>query len=195
MHTRLGLDSASDYAGFGSGEGKCTNVTWSSTGAVAGNALSFACSMTANTGGTPNRAEGTLTLKESVSSEGIKGILFYVDFSRVDPDTSKAGPVASITLNGNDYRSNYGDKIGYYYLNGEWVQTTATNACRMQLPTGFAGWVYVPITSYTGAGTLYNAETGVGVAGVEITNMNLYTDYYTYSDQKSITFDEIIFVK
>ena len=191
---RIGLDAATDYAGFGSSAGKCTNISWSTTGAAYRGALSFACSMTANNGG-PNRAEGTLSLSSAVSPEGARGILFYVDFSRVDPDTSRSGPVASVTINGNTYRSNYGTKLGYYYEGGAWVETVATNACRMQLPEGYAGWVYVPFTSYSGAGTLYDAQSGIGLAGVEITTMNLYTDYYVYSDQKSITFDEIMLVK
>ena len=143
--------------------------------------------------GAGNRAEGNLVLGEGVSMKGVRGVLFYVDFSRVEAN-SGAGPVASVTLNGNDYRSNYGSKVGYYYQGGSWNQTSAVNACRMQLPVGFAGWVYVPLTSYTGAGALYDAETGIGL-DVTVTNMNLYTDGYVYSATNSITFDEILFVK
>ena len=195
---REGLDSQDDYLDFSSGSGKSTNIQWPASGGAYGGYLTFACSMTANNG-SPNRAEGNLQVNAAFTVKDVKGVLFWVDFSQVDPNPDKPGPVASVTMNKNTYRSSVDANrplsgIGYYLLDGEWIQTNAVNACRMQLTTGFKGWVYVPMTSYTGAGTLYDEAAGRGIEGEWISNMNLYTDYYTYSDQKSIGFDEILFV-
>ena len=200
INTRVGLESENDYLSFGSGEGKIANIVWGTPCGIYGNGLSFACSMTAGTNGTPNRAEGNLKLVDPIFPTGIKGVLWYVDFSKMEVDTAKEGPCASVTINGNKYRSNKngtgaGLNIGYYLKDGEWVQTTNVNSCRMQLPQGFAGWVYVPLTSYSGEGTLYDSTTGLGIEGEFITDMNLYTDHYVYSDTKSIVFDEILFVQ
>ena len=41
----------------------------------------------------------------------------------------------------------------------------------------------------------YDGTTGIGIEGKWIKDVRLYTDYYVYSDQKSITFDEVLFVK
>lgn len=197
VHTRIGLDSADSCFSL---EGESfTGVSFAGEHAVYGGALSFACNP--DTG----RAEVKINLKDNLHVHGIKGVMWYVDFSRVSPDPKNEGPCASISLADNVFRSNNGGfpgdyAIGYYYLGGEWNVTCNVNFCRMQLPEGFCGWVYVPLTSYNRlkAGTsteLYDAETGVGVEGLYVSVLRLHTDGYEYSDQKSITFDEIIFVK
>ena len=193
---RIGLEAAEDYLAL---DGvKYVNLGFSNTG-IYGNAFKMGCSMTAGSGGTPNRAEVEVQLFDPFSPEGLKGILWYVDFSEVDPhsDASKL-PCTSITVNRNEFRSNKdGDRAtrGYYLKDGEWVQTVNVNACRMEVPVGFKGWLYVPFTSYTGEGVLYDSVTGLGIEGKFVTAVRLYTDNYTYSDQKGIVFDEVIFVK
>ena len=200
IHTRIGLDTIDDYLAI---EGvKYANMTWDAQG-IYGGSCNFGCSMTAGSNGTPNRAECYVSFADSVDPAGMKGVMWYVDFSRVDPNTEKGGPCTSITLGNNTYRSNLGDgsntglgkATGYYYNNGEWVQTTNVNSCRMEVPHGFKGWVYVPLTSYNGAGELYDGTTGIGIEGKWIQGINLYTDYYVYSDVKTLTFDEVLFVK
>ena len=193
IHTRIGLDTADDYLSIDGH--KFTNMTWDAQG-IYGGSCNFACDLE------DGRAECTVSLADSISPLGMKGVMWYIDFSRVDPNTAKNGPCTSITLGKNTYRSNLGDgsaaglgqATGYYYLNGEWVTTTNVNSCRMEVPHGFKGWVYVPLTSYNGAGELYDGTTGVGIEGKWINAINLYTDYYTYSDAKTLTFDEILFV-
>ena len=197
IHTRYGLDAENDYLSF-TGE-KYTNLQWINNG-IYGNAISFACSMTADKGN-PNRAEGTLNLMDPLQMQGVKGVLWYVDFSKLSKNPAQTnvgdGVCTSVTLEGNTYRSNLGGNgtsTGYYLKDGEWVQTTNVNACRMNVPDKFAGWLYVPLSSYGGAGDLYDATTGIGNEKF-ITKFNLYTDGYTYTDQASVVFDEIIFVK
>ena len=148
IHTRFGLDDSYYYSTLGSTQ--CSNITWDSTYAIYGNALSFACNIK------PDyvRAQCYVDLFDYCVPVGARGIMWYVDFSRVDPDPNWEGPCASISLNGNAYRSRQIDGVsegvGYYYQNGEWVPTVSVNACRMQLPKSFVGWVYVPLTSYNG---------------------------------------------
>ena len=199
IHTRIGLDAEADYVKFASSESKIAGITWITSGGVYGGALKFACNMTLNNGA-GNRAEGNLELLDPFLPEGIKGVMWYVDFSGVDADPAKNGMCTSVTINGNTYRSKLDANVadsgkGWYYKDGAWVETQAVNACRMEIPAQFKGWLYVPITSYNGAGDLYDAATKTGLGNVFVQNMNLYTDHYVYSDSKFIIYDEIVFVK
>ena len=108
------------------------------------------------------------------------------------------------TINGNSFRSNKNGlrtAEGWYFKDGAWIKTTNVHACRMDVPDKFAGWIYVPISQYwasgktDSAGTLYDASTGLGMTGVWVSSMCLYTEGYILTDQESITFDEILFVK
>ncbi|NLW73854.1 MAG: hypothetical protein GX057_03025 [Clostridiales bacterium] len=149
------------------------------------------------------RAEVEVMPLDPVSPVGAKGVLFWVDFSNTDiqTDTSKAYKYcASVTFNKNDFRANKDNNgsIGYYYQNGKWVETKNINACRMELPDQFMGWVYIPATSYirTSDKSSIADDEGRFTDFALITNMRLYTDGYVYTDSpdKYIIFDEILFV-
>ena len=203
IHTRLGLDAEADYVSF-DGQ-KYANLEWATTGGAYGGCLKFGCHQTVNNGG-PNRAEGTLVLLDPFMPEGVKGILLYVDASGLTANGAgsvPAGQVAfSITIGTNTYRSNKGGNNtakGYYYKDGAWVETTNVNACRMAVPNGFKGWMYVSITEYwksnvDSAGDLYDAN-GIGLENVIVDRFNLYTEGYDYTTAGAIIFDEILFVK
>lgn len=149
-------------------------------------------------GGT-KRTEFTIVPLEDVVINDAKGVMFYVDFSNVQVDPEKP-MCASVTINDNAYRAKgpnggNGDKtgIGYYYQAGTWVETGNVNACRMEIPANFAGWIYIPST------TFYDGTNKVGLGetfgDIFVMNMRCYTDGYVYSADNYIIFDEIVFVK
>ncbi len=183
-----------DYLIEGNSRGSATYVD-DLNGAIFGKAIKInAC----DDGGT-KRTEIQVCPFEDVITLGCKGILFYVDFSNVVPTGEPDKMCTSVTINTNDWRSQGPEKatgsgIGYYYLDGAWVQTTNITACRMQIPDNFAGWVYVPATSY------YDVKNGKPLEGdtfgdIFVLNMRCYTDGYVYSADNYIIFDEITFVK
>lgn len=157
------------------------------------------------------RAEITLKTFNEITIAGAKGVMFYVDFSHVTV-VEEGKLCASVTINTNDYRSTRGaneTSTAYYWDGFNWIETHNINACRMLLPTGFCGWVYVPATSYW-----YNKGDKVdgvypncaadekGLFTDEIPtdilsfNMRCYTDGYQYTDaaDQYIIFDEILFI-
>ncbi|MBR4034640.1 MAG: hypothetical protein IKJ04_07505, partial [Clostridia bacterium] len=148
-----------------------------------------------------NRTEIQIIPYNDVNVSEAKGVMFYVDFSDVEPHSDPEKKMCtSVTLNTNDYRAKgpnggNGDKsaIAYYYLAGSWVQTTNINACRQEIPQGFAGWVYIPASTY------YSSPDKQGLGetfgDIIVMNMRCYTDGYTYSATDYIIFDEIVFVK
>lgn len=193
LHIRIGLDAEADMMNV---NGNASNIRFGSARAKYGNALSF-CNMPDNSGGFLAPYVKLIPFN-AFTPEGIGGVLWYIDFSQVEPDPTKSGPCASIGINSN-YRSDGnsstpGSAVGYYYKDGEWVLTTNVNLCRMQLPEGFAGWVYVPLSSYSGAGLLYDASTGIGTSNAFITSLSIFVDHYKYSNDKPVTVDEILFV-
>ena len=105
---------------------------------------------------------------------------------------------ASVTLNGNDYRANMADhgSVGYYYKDGAWVETKNVNACRMEVPAGFCGWIYVPATSYCDSNKNPVVDANGKFNDIAVENMRCYTDGYVYTDaaENYIIFDEIIYV-
>lgn len=164
-------------------------------GAIYGQAVKIVAQ--ADAGG--KRAEIEVAPFEDVITEGCKGILFYVDFSNVEPAADvETKMCASVTINVNDIRAQgpentKGSGIGYYYTGSEWVQTSNITACRMEIPLNFQGWIYIPASSY------YDKKAGAGLGEVFgdifVNNMRCYTDGYTYSADRYIIFDEITFVK
>ena len=180
--------------GNSAGSAKFVDVT---EGAIYGKAIKMA----AKADEKDNRAEIQVLPYGDVKAEGARGIMFYVDFSNVLPHSDATKKMcASVTMNTNDYRAKgpnggNGDSsaIAYYYLAGSWVQTTNINACRQEIPENFAGWVYIPASTY------YDGvnKTGIGetFGDIFVTNMRFYTDGYTYSADNYIIFDEIVFVK
>ena len=128
-----------------------------------------------------------------------KGVMFYVDFSNVVPAEGKE-MCTSVTINTNKYRAKgpnggNGDStaVAYYYDGTTWVQTTNINACRQQIPANFAGWLYIPSTTFYGSDE--KAGLGETFGDIFVENMRCYTDGYTYSADNYIIFDEIVFVK
>lgn len=160
---------------------------------------------------TQNRCEITVQPYNDIAIAGAKGILFWVDFSNVTIE-EEGKLCASVTINTNNYRSTRGQTntcTGYYYDGANWQETTNINACRMLLPTGFAGWVYVPATSYWhNSGDKVDGlypngafdDKGQFTEDIPVDflsfNMRCYTDGYKYSDapDQYVIFDEILYI-
>ncbi|MCQ2428051.1 MAG: hypothetical protein MJ137_06585 [Clostridia bacterium] len=148
-----------------------------------------------------DRAELELHSYYEANLKGAKGIMFYVDFSTTTPQPADNNKplCASVTINVNTYRCNKDSNgsVGFYFADGVWSETKNINACRMELPNGFKGWVYIPATSYqkTSDKTPIADENGLFI-DIPVENMRLYTDGYTYSTDGSayVIFDEILFI-
>ena len=189
-----------DYVIQGNSKGSAKFVS-EAEGAIYGQAVKIAA---INDGGN-NRTEIEVVPLNDMDISTAKGIMFYVDFSNVVPATdSTTGEFkkmcTSVTINTNTYRAKGpnngngdGSAIGYYYTAGSWVQTSNINACRMEIPLNFAGWVYIPATSF------YDGTNKVGLGetfgDIFVMNMRCYTDGYTYSADNYIIFDEIVYIK
>ena len=76
---------------------------------------------------------------------------------------------------------------------GTWFQTSNVNACRMEIPANFVGWIYIPSTSFYGSDEA--AGLGETFGDIFVMNMRCYTDGYVYSADNYIIFDEIVFIK
>jgi hypothetical protein len=146
-----------------------------------------------------NRAEIEVTPYGDMDISTAKGVMFYVDFSNVAPAEGKE-MCTSVTINTNKYRAKgpnngNGDStaVAYYYDGTAWVQTTNINACRQQIPANFAGWLYIPSTTFYGSAEA--SALGETFGDIFVENMRCYTDGYTYSADNYIIFDEIVFVK
>ena len=183
-----------DYVIAGNSKGSTTFVG-EVEGAIYGQAVKMkACNDAGN-----NRAEIEVTPLGDMDISTAKGVMFYVDFSNV-VDNPEKPMCTSVTINTNTYRAKGpnngngdGSAIGYYYIAGTWVQTSNVNACRMEIPANFAGWVYIPSTSFYGSDEA--AGLGETFGDIFVMNMRCYTDGYTYSADNYIIFDEIVFVK
>ncbi len=150
------------------------------------------------------RAEITVISAYENNVGGAKGIMFWVDLSHVIPAEGKT-QCASVTVNDNQMRCTTGvegEITAYYYQDGEWVESTNVTSCRIALPDGFRGWIYVPGESYYFTnpkgddGRYLNKacdENGI-LDPFEVINMRCYTDGYTYSYGEYIIFDEILFI-
>ncbi len=164
-------------------------------GALYGQAIKMAA---INDEGT-NRAEIQILPYGDVNVSEAKGVMFYVDFSNVQLHTDPEKKMCtSVTLNTNDYRAQGPEKttgsgIAYYYTAGSWVQTTNINACRMEIPANFAGWIYIPASTFYGKNEA--SALGETFGDILVMNMRCYTDGYTYSADNYIIFDENVFVK
>lgn len=94
-----------------------------------------------------------ITFEKGVNAKGYSGLIYYVDFR-----TASTGDVYkhAIPINVSAYVDGGGEievrsLVGgaYYYEDGKWIAVSAdSGAYRMNLPNGFAGYVYVPFTSY-----------------------------------------------
>ena len=185
---------ADDYVVAGNSKGSTTFVT-EAEGAVYGQAVKMAGINDAGS----NRAEIEITPLGDMDISTAKGVMFYVDFSNV-VDNPEKPQCASVTINTNKYRAKGpnngngdGSAVGYYYVAGTWVQTSNVNACRMEIPANFAGWIYIPSTSFYGSDEA--AGLGETFGDIFVMNMRCYTDGYTYSADNYIIFDEVVFVK
>ncbi|MBR4061946.1 MAG: hypothetical protein IKK01_02655 [Clostridia bacterium] len=183
-----------DYVVQGNSQGSAKFVG-EADGAIYGTALKLAaCSDKGD-----SRTEVEVLPLEDVVINDAKGVMFYVDFSNVAPNPEKP-MCTSVTINTNTYRAKgpnngNGDRsaIGYYYMAGTWFETANVNACRMEIPANFAGWVYIPATSfYDGTNKCGLGET---FGDIFVMNMRCYTDGYVYSADNYIIFDEIVFIK
>ena len=185
---------ADEYVVAGNSKGNAQFVT-EADGAVFGQALKLAA---CDDGGT-KRTEVEITPLADMDISTAKGVMFYVDFSNVAPHTDETKKMcASVTINVNDYRARgaengTGTGIGYYYMAGTWFQTTNINACRMEIPANFAGWIYIPSSTFYGKNE--GAALGETFGDIFVMNMRCYTDGYTYSADNYIIFDEIVFIK
>lgn len=187
---------ADDYYVEGNSQGGAEFVDVTQ-GAIFGNALK----MKAISDKGDSRAEVQVVPYNDVNISDAKGVMFYVDFSNVAPSDKEGTKMcASVTINTNDYRSKgpnggNGDRaaVAYYYLAGTWIETSNINACRLEIPEKFAGWIYVPSSTFYGKNE--NAPLGETFGDLIVMNMRCYTDGYTYSADTYIIFDEIVFVK
>lgn len=188
-------DVESDYVIMGNSAGSAKFIG-EADGAVYGNAVRFAGKADSN----DKRGEITLQPATVRDVAGAKGILFYVDASNLIPAEGKEMCV-SVTINTNTIRSQGPDKatgsaVAWYYSDGIWTQTTNINACRLQIPQNFKGWLYVPATSFTQTnGEFWDVTTGCFNDNFFVDNMRCYTDGYTYNADSYIIFDEITFIK
>ncbi len=164
-------------------------------GALYGQAIKMAA---INDAGDKRAEIQILPYAEEFDISTAKGVMFYVDFSNVQLGAESGKMCASVTINTNDYRAQGPEKttgsgIGYYYMAGSWVQTTNITACRMQIPDNYAGWIYIPASSF------YSSPDGGALTDtfgdILVMNMRCYTDGYTYSADNYIIFDEIVFIK
>ena len=185
---------ADEYVVAGNSQGSTTFIS-EIEGAVFGQAVKMAAINDAGS----NRAEIEVTPLLDMDISTAKGVMFYVDFSNVTPNPEKP-MCTSVTINTNKYRAKGpnngngdGSAVGYYYMAGTWFQTSNVNACRMEIPANFAGWIYIPSTSYYGSDEA--AGLGETFGDIFVMNMRCYTDGYTYSADNYIIFDEIVFVK
>ena len=185
---------ADDYVVAGNSKGSTTFVT-EAEGAVYGQAVKMAAINDAGS----NRAEIEITPLGDMDISTAKGVMFYVDFSNVAPNPEKP-MCTSVTINTNKYRAKgpnngngNGEGIGYYYMAGTWFQTSNVNACRMEIPANFVGWLYIPSTSFYGSDEA--AGLGETFGDIFVMNMRCYTDGYVYSADNYIIFDEIVFIK
>jgi len=185
---------ADDYVIQGNSQGSAQYVG-EADGAVYGQALKLAaCSDKGD-----SRTEVEVVPLSDMDISTAKGIMFYVDFSNVQINPEKP-MCTSVTINTNTYRAKgpnngNGDKSakGYYYVAGSWVETANVNACRMEIPANYVGWVYIPATSfYDGTNKCGLGET---FGDIFVMNMRCYTDGYVYSADNYIIFDEIVFIK
>lgn len=189
-------DIESDYVIKGNSAGS-TSFVGEADGAVYGKAIRFAGKADSK------ESRGEITIQPATVRDvaGSKGILFYVDASNLIPAEGKEMCV-SVTINTNTIRSQGPDKatgsaVAWYYSDGIWTQTTNINACRLQIPQNFKGWLYVPATTFTQTtdGEFWDPATGCFNDNFFIDNMRCYTDGYTYSADSYIIFDEITFIK
>lgn len=189
------MDNDADYTVGGNSKGS-TKFVGEAEGAVYGKAICFAGKADSQ----DSRGEIEISPAEVKCVEGARGILFYVDFSHLTPEEGKE-MCASVTINTNSVRSrgtgDNGTAVAWYFLDGIWTQTTNINACRLQIPQGFAGWIYVPATSFTQSsdGLYWNSATGTFTDTVYVDNMRCYTDGYKYSADSYVIFDELTFIK
>ena len=178
--------------GNSSGSAQFVDVTG---GAIFGQAIKMAAIADSGSG----RAEIQVVPYGDMDISTAKGVMFYVDFSNVATAEGKE-MCTSVTINTNKYRAKgpnngNGDStaVAYYYDGTTWVQTTNINACRQQIPQNFAGWLYIPSSTFYGSDE--QAALGETFGDVFVMNMRCYTDGYTYSADNYIIFDEIVFVK
>ena len=187
---------ADEYVVGGNSKGSAQFVT-EAEGAAFGQALKLAA---INDKG-DNRTEVEVTPLADMDISTAKGVMFYVDFSNVLPHADETKKMCtSVTINTNKYRAKGpnngngdGSAIGYYYMAGTWHQTTNINACRMEIPANFVGWLYIPSSTFYGADE--GAALGETFGDIFVMNMRCYTDGYTYSADNYIIFDEIVFIK
>ena len=164
-------------------------------GAAFGTAFSFA-GYGKTAGG--DRGEVKFFSYYEASVKGAKGIIFYIDFTHVEPDPSKK-LCASVTLNSGSYRTNKADNgsVGYYYKDGLWTETKNVTVDRMELPESFAGWIYLPATSYQQTSDKTSVVDASGrFIDINVESMYCFTDGYKYSadDSGFIIVDEIIYI-
>ena len=168
-----------------------------SGGAIFGQAIKMAAIADSGSG----RAECQVLPFGDMDISTAKGVMFYVDFSNLLPHEDATKEMcASVTINTNKYRAKgptngNGDStaVAYYFDGTSWVQTTNINACRQRIPANFAGWLYIPSSTFYGS--TEGAALGETFGEIFVENMRCYTDGYAYSADNYIIFDEIVFVK
>ena len=183
-----------DYLIAGNSKGSATYVG-TDGGAIFGKAVKFAGKADSK----DSRGEIEMQCFGDAPIVGCKGIMFYVDFSNVAPNPDKPNTVcASVTINTNDIRSMgpenaVGSAVAYYYENGAWVQSTNITSCRIKIPDNFAGWIYVPASSFYDKTS--SSAIGETFPDIFILSMRCYTDGYIYSADSYVIFDEITYVR
>ena len=196
---RFGMESDEEFL---SSSGNYGTHSFTTEGAVFGNAIKYNSLMTAS--GSARRNELYMDVLDSFEPTGLRGVMWYIDFTGVSGIEGKL--CSTVCLNKNGFRSAAlagveKSGIGYYLKDGEWVQTAPVNGDRMGVPVGFKGWMYVPITSYLvsnksdASGVLFDPDTGLGISGQYITGFRVYSDGYEYGDDAFVLADEVLFLK
>ncbi|MBO5415955.1 MAG: hypothetical protein J6A83_04930 [Clostridia bacterium] len=150
-----------------------------------------------------NTAEGNIDLGGVQDWSKWDGLMVYVDMSGVIPKDGKAGKggigirltsalydkgIFAWTRNGNP-NANVAEIPGFeinawYLVDGSWVKAdqAAMDGERIQVPEDFAGWVYIPFTSYiTIQGSEGTPEGGVYQSEF-INKIMLLSGPYTFAD-------------
>ena len=87
----------------------------------------------------------------------------------------------------------------YYYYQGEWIlcDQSSMDGERVVVPKNFAGWIYVPFSSYlTAKGSIGEPEPGI-YGNFAVSQITILTGPYTVSPEgcSSVVIDEIMLIK
>ena len=120
---------------------------------------------------------------------GAQGVMMFLDFTNlvdstglylgVRIDTSPDGRQGNVSLLDTTYLAPNVDCAYYDFITGEWVTVTSNADCRVPLPDGFAGYVYLPSAAFPAINNngvfgsvyfqMYHLDFTVGTVGQNVT--------------------------